>query len=193
MPPTMILIGVCACAGARDLSEADMAARTGAARILRIGCFLRIFWAFLEVLASGRGSLWGRVFPAFSEAMRPPAPRGVNRGFVVQAGLEQGSLLIPASSGESAGQGPSGGVFLGEDRARECCKIVMDGVVHEDTLSAPGFYLLIASGKRLSHQARRVAAVTGLALILAAITASLSLLRLAEQFGRLSVPPLYDD
>ncbi len=69
----------------------------------------------------------------------------------------------------------------------------MDGVVHEDTLSAPGFYLLIASGKRLSHQARRVVAVIGLALILAAITASLSLLRLAEQFGRLSVPPLYDD
>jgi hypothetical protein len=68
----------------------------------------------------------------------------------------------------------------------------MDGVVHEDTLSAPGFYLLIASGKRLSHQARRVAAIIGLALILAAITASLSL-RLAEQFGRLSVPPLYDD
>jgi hypothetical protein len=119
-------------------------------------------------------------------------PRGVNRGFGGQAGLEQGSLLIPAPSGESAGQGPSGGVFLREDRVWECCKIVMDGVVHEDTLSAPGFYLLIASGNRLSHEARRVAAVIGLALILAAITASLSL-RLAEQFGRLSIPPLYDD
>ena len=69
----------------------------------------------------------------------------------------------------------------------------MDGVVHEGTVSTLGFYLLIASGKRLSHQARRVVAVIGLALILAAITASLSLLRLAEQFGRLSVPPLYDD
>jgi hypothetical protein len=68
----------------------------------------------------------------------------------------------------------------------------MDGVVHEDTLSAVGFYLLIASGKRSSHQAGRVAAVIGLAVILTAITASLSL-RLAEQFGRLSVPPLYDD
>lgn len=68
----------------------------------------------------------------------------------------------------------------------------MDGVVHEDTLSAPGSYLLIASGKRLSHQARRVAAVIGLALTLAAITAFLSL-RLAKQFGRLFVPPLYDD
>jgi hypothetical protein len=66
----------------------------------------------------------------------------------------------------------------------------MDGVVHEDTFS--GSYLLIVSSKRLFHQARRVAAVIGLALILAAITASLSL-RLAEQFGRLSVPPLYDD
>jgi hypothetical protein len=83
-------------------------------------------------------------------------------------------------------------VFAGEDRAWECCKIVMDGVVHEDTLSTPGFYPLIASGKRLSHQARRVAAVIGLALVLAAITAFLSL-RLAKQFGRLSVPPLYDD
>ena len=86
--------------------------------------------------------------------------------------------------------GQSAGVFLGEDRAWECCKIVMDGVVHEDTFS--GSYLLIASGKRLSHQARRVSAVIGLALILAAITAFLSL-RLAKQFGRLSVPPLYDD
>jgi hypothetical protein len=51
---------------------------------------------------------------------------------------------------------------------------------------------LIASGKRLSHQAGRIAAVIGIAVILTAITASLSL-RLAEQFGRLSVPPLYDD
>ena len=68
----------------------------------------------------------------------------------------------------------------------------MDGVVHEDAFFAPGFYLLIASGKKLSHQARRVAAVIGLALTLAAIIAFLSL-RLAKQFGRLSVPPLYDD
>jgi hypothetical protein len=68
----------------------------------------------------------------------------------------------------------------------------MDGVVHEGTLSALGFYLLIASRKRLTHQARRIAAVVGVVVILTAITASLSL-RLAEQFGRLSVPPLYDD
>jgi hypothetical protein len=83
-------------------------------------------------------------------------------------------------------------VFLGEDHVWECCKIVMDGVVHKGTHSSVGFYLLIASGKGLYHQARRVAAVVGLVVILTAITASLSL-RLAEQFGRLSVPPLYDD
>ena len=58
--------------------------------------------------------------------------------------------------------------------------------------SALGFCLLIASRKRLSHQAGRVAAVIGLVVILTAITASLSL-RLAEQFGRLSIPPTYDD
>jgi hypothetical protein len=51
---------------------------------------------------------------------------------------------------------------------------------------------LIAFSKRLSHQAGRIAVVIGIAVILTAVTASLSL-RLAEQFGRLSVPPLYDD
>src|SRR5712691_3306507 len=40
MPPTMILIGVCACAGAADRSEAEIAAKTAAARILRMGRFL---------------------------------------------------------------------------------------------------------------------------------------------------------
>src|SRR6266403_565434 len=58
--------------------------------------------------------------------------------------------------------------------------------------SALGFCLLIASRKRMSRQPGRVAAVIGLAVILTAITASLSL-RLAEQFGRLSIPPTYDD
>src|SRR6476659_2364882 len=120
--------------------------------------------------------------------MRHPTPHGVNRGFGGQAGLE----LIRAPSGESADQAPSGKVFAGEYLAWECCRIVVDGVVHEDAFFAPGFYLLIASGKKLSHQARRVAAVIGLALTLAAIIAFLSL-RLAKQFGRLSVPPLYDD
>jgi hypothetical protein len=51
---------------------------------------------------------------------------------------------------------------------------------------------LIAFSKRLSHRAGSVAAVIAIAVILTAVTASLSL-RLAEQFGRLSVPPLYDD
>lgn len=58
--------------------------------------------------------------------------------------------------------------------------------------SAIRFCPLIASRKRLSHQAGRVAAVIGLVVILTAITASLSL-RLAEQYGRLSIPPTYDD
>src|SRR5437867_4148425 len=37
MPPTMILIGVCACAGAADRGEAAIAAKMAAARILRMG------------------------------------------------------------------------------------------------------------------------------------------------------------
>jgi hypothetical protein len=68
----------------------------------------------------------------------------------------------------------------------------MDGAVHEDTLSTVGFYPLISFSKRSSHQTGRAAVVIGLIVILTAVTASLSL-RLAEQFGRLSVPPLYDD
>jgi hypothetical protein len=51
---------------------------------------------------------------------------------------------------------------------------------------------LIAFSERLSHQAGRIAAVIGIAVILTAVTATFSL-KLAEQFGRLSVPPLYDD
>jgi hypothetical protein len=51
---------------------------------------------------------------------------------------------------------------------------------------------LISFSKRLSHQAGRAAVVIGLIVILTAVTASLSL-RLAEQFGRLSIPPTYDD
>src|SRR5438046_7010483 len=98
----MILIGVCACAGAADISEADMAERTAAARILRMGCFLRIFEAFLEVFARGGGSLGGRVFAAFSEAMRPPVPRGVNRGFGGPlAGIGE-TVIIPSDRKEAA-------------------------------------------------------------------------------------------
>jgi hypothetical protein len=51
---------------------------------------------------------------------------------------------------------------------------------------------LIAFSKRLSHQAGRIAVVIGIVVILAAVTAAFSF-KLAEQFGRLSVPPLYDD
>jgi hypothetical protein len=51
---------------------------------------------------------------------------------------------------------------------------------------------LISFSKRLSHQAGRAAVIIGLIVILTAVTASLSL-RLAEQFGRLSIPPTYDD
>ncbi len=87
---------------------------------------------------------------------------------------------------------PTNLLGLRGDRVRECCKIVMDGAVHEDALSAVGFYPLIAFSKRSSHQAGGAAVVIGLVVILTAVTASLSL-RLAEQFGRLSVPPLYDD
>src|SRR6476646_11242663 len=50
MPPTMILIGVCACAGAADMSEADIAARTAAARILRMVFPSDFLWRFLKYL-----------------------------------------------------------------------------------------------------------------------------------------------
>lgn len=55
-----------------------------------------------------------------------------------------------------------------------------------------GFDPLIAPNTRLSHQVGRAAVVIGVVVILTTVVASLSL-RLAEQFGRLSVPPLYDD
>src|SRR6266851_9723294 len=87
---------------------------------------------------------------------------------------------------------PTNLLGLGGDRVRECWKIVMAGAVHENTLSAVGFYPLIAFSKRSFHQAGRAAVVIGLVVILTGVTASLSL-SLAEQFGRLSVPPLYDD
>jgi hypothetical protein len=51
---------------------------------------------------------------------------------------------------------------------------------------------LIVDDKRLPLQAGRVAAVVAFAVILSAIVATFSL-GLALQFGRLSVPPLYDD
>jgi hypothetical protein len=51
---------------------------------------------------------------------------------------------------------------------------------------------LIIFNKELPRQLGHVAAVVALAGALTAVTAFLSL-RLAQQFGRLSVPPLYDD
>jgi hypothetical protein len=51
---------------------------------------------------------------------------------------------------------------------------------------------LIVSSRIFHRQIGRVVAVVGLAVVLTVVTASLSL-RLSEQFGRLSVPPLYDD
>jgi hypothetical protein len=55
-----------------------------------------------------------------------------------------------------------------------------------------GFDLLIIFNKEWPRQVGRVAAVVALAGALTMVTALLSL-RLAQQFGRLSVPPLYDD
>jgi hypothetical protein len=64
---------------------------------------------------------------------------------------------------------------------------------------APSFLLLtvelgplIVSSRIFHRRIGRVIAVVGLAFVLTAVIASLSL-RLSEQFGRLSVPPLYDD
>ena len=51
---------------------------------------------------------------------------------------------------------------------------------------------MIVSSRIFHRQIGRVVAVGGLAVVLTAVTALLSL-RLSEQFGRLSVPPLYDD
>ena len=51
---------------------------------------------------------------------------------------------------------------------------------------------MIVSSRIFHRQIGRVVAVVGLAVVLTAVTALLSL-RLSEQFGRLSVPPLYDD
>jgi hypothetical protein len=51
---------------------------------------------------------------------------------------------------------------------------------------------LIVFNKELHCQVGRAAAVVALAVILTVVIASLGL-RLADQFGRLSVPPLYDD
>src|SRR6266849_6769070 len=85
MPPTMILIGVCACACAADRSEAEIAAKTAAARILRMGRFLVTAFscgAWREVFGGAAGSTGGG-FEACSAAMRPPALSRVNRTFGV--------------------------------------------------------------------------------------------------------------
>src|SRR5882672_3728480 len=87
MPPTMILIGVCACAGAADRSEAEIAAKTAAARILRMGRFLVTAFscgAWREVFRGATGSTGGRGgVAACSGSMRPPALSRVNRTFGV--------------------------------------------------------------------------------------------------------------
>src|SRR6267378_4754073 len=62
MPPTMILIGVCACAGAADRSEADIAAKTAAAKILRMERFLVAAFScgvWREVFCGAAGSTGG--------------------------------------------------------------------------------------------------------------------------------------
>ena len=51
---------------------------------------------------------------------------------------------------------------------------------------------MIVSSRNFPRQTGRVVGVVGLAVVLTAVAASLSL-RLSEQFGRLSFPPLYDD
>src|SRR6267142_2772070 len=77
MPPTMILIGVCACAGAADRSEAEIAAKTAAARILRMGRFLVTAFscgAWREVFRKGHGfHLGGRFRSLFGVHEAPGA------------------------------------------------------------------------------------------------------------------------
>src|SRR5947209_7011483 len=69
MPPTMILIGVCACAGASG--EAATAAKMAAARMLRIRRFLgKFFVGYLVDVPWGRGFHQG-CFAAGSGTMRP--------------------------------------------------------------------------------------------------------------------------
>src|ERR1700682_6299005 len=85
MPPTMILIGVCACAGAPDRSEAEIAAKTAAARILRMGRFLVTAFscgAWREVFLQGCGFHPGAVSRPV-RVHRPPALSRVNRTFGV--------------------------------------------------------------------------------------------------------------
>src|SRR6266516_3508623 len=113
MPPTMILIGVCACAGAASRGEAAIAAKMAAARILRMGR-PSDFWAFIEALPgaevpSGEGlcSLF-EGHEAFHAMRCQPGIWGVRR---VGAGL----LRIPSTLSTVAGRRHSrAGWFLGE-------------------------------------------------------------------------------
>src|SRR3981189_1156697 len=91
MPPTMILIGVCACAGAADRSEAEIAAKTAAARILRMGRFLVAAFscgAGVKCFAGPRvprgGGGVGGPFGG-PGARAPPALSRANRQFGVRA------------------------------------------------------------------------------------------------------------
>src|SRR5712664_4876076 len=97
MPPTMILIGVCACAGATDRSEAEIAAKTAAARILRMGRFLVTAFscgAWREVVSRGHGFHRGGVRGLFG-VHRPPGLSRVNRTFGVLGCLPAGSNRPP--------------------------------------------------------------------------------------------------
>src|SRR5258706_9527253 len=97
MPPTMILIGVCACAGAADRSEAEIAAKTAAARILRMRRFLVTMFSssrFLKCMAGPRVRLRGRFaadsggHEAFGEGWSESDIWGC------WAGVEQGALAV---------------------------------------------------------------------------------------------------
>src|SRR5712664_1070638 len=97
MPPTMILIGVCACAWAASMGEADIAANRAAARILRMGCFLGT-GRFLKYLAGPR-------FP----------PGGLRSLFRRRCGLPSnavsiGHFVASAGSARSDGVGVAHGV-----------------------------------------------------------------------------------
>lgn len=68
----------------------------------------------------------------------------------------------------------------------------MVNIQYEGDPFTVGFFPLSAASDGSSFQAGRFVAVVGLAIFLTTVVTVVSL-RLAQQFGRLSVPPLYDD
>src|SRR5882762_6664765 len=96
MPPTMILTGVCACAGAADRSEAEIAAKTAAARILRMRRFLVTTFSscswFLKRLAGPRVPLKG-VFCGRFGGHEAPWRGGVSTGDFWVIGEGEGAFL----------------------------------------------------------------------------------------------------